>query len=80
MLTAGGAVGSFISGQLLTRTGYVSGVAQSASTLSSMLFCGFVVPCIFALLHAFFQATSGISDKKHAVWLKAIDEREAQAA
>ncbi len=75
MLTCGGAIGSFIAGKMLDSTGYVAHAAQSAHTLSSMLFCGFVVPAIFAVIHCLMQVGAGISDKKHAEWVKAIDER-----
>ena len=76
MLTLGGAVGNWISGAMLSYSGYIAGVAQSDYTLSVILFCGMAVPAIFAIAHAVLQAFSGISDKKHREWLAEIDARE----
>lgn len=80
MLTLGGAVGNWISGIMLSGSGYVAGAVQSPETLSAILFCGMAVPAVFAFVHAFLQSISGISDKKHMEWLAAIDERSARNA
>jgi len=78
MLTLGGAVGSFVNGQLLERTGYTPGVAQSDSTLAALLTVGVLLPAILSIVHGALQAFSGISDKKREQWVKEIDERDAE--
>lgn len=77
MLTAGGAIGNWISGKMLASSGYVAGIAQSDNTLSTILFCGMAIPALFAVVHATFQMLAGVSDKKHLQWLAAIDARDA---
>jgi len=77
MLTLGGAVGSFVNGQLLERTGYIPGVAQSDSTLKALLIVGVLLPAILSISHGVLQAFSGITDKKREQWVREIGEREA---
>lgn len=77
MLTAGGAIGNWISGKMLASSGYVAGAVQTDTTLSAILFCGMAIPALFAAVHAIFQFLSGVSDKKHLEWLAEIDARNA---
>lgn len=74
-LTLGGALGSFVSAQLLNSTGYVANTALSSSTLSGMLFVGILLPAILSCVHGFIQSMSGISDKKHTMWVEDIEAR-----
>lgn len=79
-LTLGGAIGSFVNGLLLQSTGYVAGQTQTSEVLSAMLTAGVLVPVVLAVAHGVLQMFSGISDKKHEVWVAETEARTALEA
>lgn len=77
-LTIGGAIGSGFLGIMLDKIGYSADVALAEPVLKNLLIVGVLVPVILTVVQAVIQCFVGISDKKHAQYVKEIAERSGE--